>query len=254
MFNKDEFNKAKIRLTLTENATHVDIKQKKFGFTLAEVLITLGIIGVVAAITIPNLMTEIKAKKLKTQFTKSYSVVQQAIRLMEADDVSTDFRTYANATRHRTLAKYMTNVTICSDNTGGNTVKTPAGCHSFYSGDEYKFLSTNRNIGDGIYNDGQLLLPDGALVFFDDCPISEGWQGCMIMIDINGLAKPNRLGYDFFAFEAQEGKLYPMGGLTTSYKYHDDCNLNRQNQNGWTCTQKAVSDNDYFKKVVKKIK
>ena len=33
---------------------------KKIGFTLAEVLITLGIIGVVAAMTIPNLMTKLK--------------------------------------------------------------------------------------------------------------------------------------------------------------------------------------------------
>lgn len=230
------------------------IKKVHFGFTLAEVLITLGVIGVVAAITIPNLMTEIKAKKLKTQFTKSYSVVQQAIRLMEADDVSTDFRTFQNGTRHRTLAKYITNVTICTDNTGGNTVKAPSGCHNFYSGDEYKYLTINAKVGDGAYNDGQLMLPDGALVFFDDCPIGEGWQGCMIMIDINGLAKPNRLGYDFFAFESQDGKLYPMGGLTTSYKYHDDCDLDTQGQKGWTCTQKAVSDNDYFKKVVKRIK
>lgn len=41
-----------------------------FGFTLAEVLITLGIIGVVAAITIPNLMTEMKAKKIKNSVYK----------------------------------------------------------------------------------------------------------------------------------------------------------------------------------------
>lgn len=47
MFNKDEFNKAKIRLTLTENATHVDIKQKNLGLhwqkslSLLELLVSL---------------------------------------------------------------------------------------------------------------------------------------------------------------------------------------------------------------------
>ncbi len=41
---------------------------KNYGFTLAEVLITLGIIGVVAAITIPNLITTYKAKQLHSQF------------------------------------------------------------------------------------------------------------------------------------------------------------------------------------------
>ena len=38
------------------------------GFTLAEVLITLGIIGVVAAMTIPALMNNVRATKLKSQF------------------------------------------------------------------------------------------------------------------------------------------------------------------------------------------
>lgn len=58
------------------------------GFTLAEVLITLGIIGVVAAITIPNLITNNKAQKLRSQFLKSYSTVQQVFKQMEADDIS----------------------------------------------------------------------------------------------------------------------------------------------------------------------
>ena len=41
------------------------MKKLRFGFTLAEVLITLGIIGVVAAMTIPNLIANNKAKKLR---------------------------------------------------------------------------------------------------------------------------------------------------------------------------------------------
>ena len=40
------------------------------GFTLAEILITLGIIGVVAAMTIPNLINAYKAKQLRTRFNK----------------------------------------------------------------------------------------------------------------------------------------------------------------------------------------
>ena len=43
---------------------------KNSGFTLAEVLITLGIIGVVAALTIPTLMTNLKAQKLPSQFLR----------------------------------------------------------------------------------------------------------------------------------------------------------------------------------------
>ena len=53
----------------------------KKAFTLAEVLITLGIIGVVAALTLPSLMTDIGNKKLKTQFFKTYTDLNQAAKL-----------------------------------------------------------------------------------------------------------------------------------------------------------------------------
>ena len=43
---------------------------KKFAFTLAEVLITLGIIGVVAALTLPTVIKHYKAKVLETAFKK----------------------------------------------------------------------------------------------------------------------------------------------------------------------------------------
>ena len=77
-------------------ATHLDMlsAKAKLGFTLAEILITLGVIGVVAAITIPNLIANNKAKKLRSQYLKSYSTVQQVFKLMEADDVSTDPNSY----------------------------------------------------------------------------------------------------------------------------------------------------------------
>ena len=51
----------------------------KKGFTLAEVLITLGIIGVVAAITIPTVTSKIQEFVLKNQFRKFYSTFTQAV-------------------------------------------------------------------------------------------------------------------------------------------------------------------------------
>ena len=50
------------------------------GFTLAEVLITLGIIGVIAALTIPTLINKTTNKELETAFKKNYSMVQNAYK------------------------------------------------------------------------------------------------------------------------------------------------------------------------------
>lgn len=48
------------------------------GFTLAEVLITLGIIGVVAALTMPSVINNYKEKETIAKLKKTYSVLSQA--------------------------------------------------------------------------------------------------------------------------------------------------------------------------------
>ena len=55
-------------------------------FTLAEVLITLGIIGVVAAMTIPTLVQSYKKKVVESRLVKFYSTMQQAIKLSEIEN------------------------------------------------------------------------------------------------------------------------------------------------------------------------
>ncbi len=83
---------------------------KRFGFTLAEVLITLGIIGVVAAMTIPTLISNTNGAKFRSQFKKTLSTLNQAGLMAQAQY---DFD-YAGTT-----AK-------CSEAVGG---KTYAGHH-----------------------------------------------------------------------------------------------------------------------------
>ena len=65
---------------------------KRFGFTLAEVLITLGIIGVVAAMTIPTLISNTNGAQFKTAYKKALSTLNQAVLMniaMEDTDLST---------------------------------------------------------------------------------------------------------------------------------------------------------------------
>ena len=68
------------------------------GFTLAEVLITLGIIGVVAAMTIPTLMTNYAKHRTETQLVKFYSMMNQTLRMSVAENGDPDGWVVANKT------------------------------------------------------------------------------------------------------------------------------------------------------------
>ena len=74
--------------TLAEGATHVDNYNniRRAAFTLAEVLITLGVIGVVAALTIPTLMSNYKKTEFSSRLKKFNSVMSQAIVMSENDN------------------------------------------------------------------------------------------------------------------------------------------------------------------------
>jgi len=258
--------KSLFNFTLAKCAKRTDMLQiKRFGFTLAEVLITLGIIGVVAAMTIPTLITNLKAQQLRSKFLKSYSVVQQVFRRMIAEGEDIDIRNYSGATFYKTFAKYLTGATDCGGYVDASIgiEKTPTGCHAFNislkntEAKPYKYLKGESEVYDGMMNNGQLMLPDGTLIFFDDGPKNEGWIGVPIFIDINGAnQKPNRLGYDFFAFEVVEGTVLPMGAKNTQYynQAEEFCNLDSSTTSGFTCALKALNDSDYFKKLVRKVK
>lgn len=59
-------------------------------FTLAEVLITIGIIGIVAAITIPTLMTKYSKKRTETQLKTFYSKINQTLKMSAAENGDID--------------------------------------------------------------------------------------------------------------------------------------------------------------------
>lgn len=65
--------------------------KKTQGFTLAEVLITLGIIGVVAALTLPILIQKYRNNEVEAKLKKVYSTMNQAIQLSELDNGPKEF-------------------------------------------------------------------------------------------------------------------------------------------------------------------
>ena len=227
---------------------------KNRAFTLAEVLITLGIIGVVAAITLPNLMTAYKARVLRSQFMKSYSLIQQAYKMMEADGVSTSPTDYDrisgdDSSFKTVFQRYFTGTTDCWYNKS-------APCYNMttYS---YKCLDGKSSLTPHYFDDGQFALTDGTLFMFEN-PSSSNPSDyrAWVFVDINGInGKPNRLGYDLFVFQLTDNGLKAMGDEGTEYVGDNYCSLlGKENLNGFSCTKEAKNDPDYFKRITRVIK
>ena len=227
----------------------------KAAFTLAEVLITLGIIGVVAAITIPGLMTTYKAHQLRSQFLKSYSVIQQVFKQMEADDISMDPTTFNGGKMYDVFKNYLTGVTECGTSQNSSNKKFKP-CYDYTDTSLYYKNLNGAAVPARFFDDGQLVLPDGSLVMFEN-PNTSGTFYVWVQVDLNGFNNPpNRWGYDLFTFEFMEGELRTMGDAGTNFSNQNTyCNpASSHSYNGIACASKAKTNTTYFKDVVKKYK
>lgn len=195
-------------------------------FTLAEVLITLGIIGIVAEITIPTLIANTQKQEYITSLKKAYTEFNQALAQMAIDngcpgdlrctglfDASTPLQTTGD-----TIASYFKVSKNCGTNTGqgcfSNSVSqnydgsggrnsiyndSLAGYYRFITIDNISFLMTSLNSNCGTNY--------GINSMANTC----AW----VYIDINGLKGPNNWGRDIHYFYITNGKgplLYPQGG------------------------------------------
>ena len=198
---------------------------KRFGFTLAEVLITLGIIGVVAAMTIPTLIANTNSAKFRSQFKKTLSTLNQAGLMAQAQY---DFD-YAGADTACTEATGGTEnpedmMSFCSllngTLTGHTYVGKPSKLKRANSGststDKATTYSINKATPGFTYtlaagsHDEMIAyqLADGSIVAFPatatGCTLELGKQvtqetlgktplnGCIGFIDVNGTTLPNK--------------------------------------------------------------
>ena len=176
---------------------------KKVAFTLAEVLITLGIIGVVAALTIPNLVAKYQKFVLKNQFLKAYSNLQNAINMT----ISANGNYYDCFN----LGAYNYNISECPAfwNDFQKNVKTLRTCEYQNGGCGVKYKTSQEVVASGgttkntscSFFDIPLpitvnVLADGSFVIY---PPGRGTHNTLYMgIDVNGKKGPNKWGYDVF--------------------------------------------------------
>lgn len=203
---------------MTDNTEH---KRRK-AFTLAEVLITLGIIGVVAAMTIPTLIANTNGQKYRSQLKKTISTLSQAARMSQAqygfDYAGITTQCGANAASENPESTQ----SICAILNGtltGITYVNRISNLNMQKGNSYKKYEISSPYLNSLYSQSTInqfhayILPDGSIFAFyqnlgliNGCskpigaPIKDSYptgsdttlSDCVGFIDINGTNLPNK--------------------------------------------------------------
>jgi prepilin-type N-terminal cleavage/methylation domain-containing protein len=183
---------------------------KKSGFTLAEVLITLGIIGTVAAMTIPTLMMNYQKQVWESKLKKIYSITTNACERMLIEE---------NVSRVNETALY------------GATTETER------NEEARKYFKLMKNGVDVTGKGFSILLPDGGIIYLN--ATNDGFD---FYTDVNGTTtRPNTVGRDEFAFRLNQDCAYDSDlGEGASEAYKD---FNAVIENDWKIPNTYPSSN-----------
>ena len=168
------------------------IMTKRFGFTLAEVLITLGIIGVVAAMTMPTLMNSTQGAQYKAAYKKALSAISQGVTLNVALDGASFADSVAGTAGSTATANSVANIL----NARMNVVRAALGnadtAYTMSGTGAPTKAATNTAL---FFNDGvTFTFPNSAAACTSDPDNSGATRNiCKGFIDVNGQKGPNKI-------------------------------------------------------------
>lgn len=190
----------------------------KRGFTLAEVILTLTIVGIIAALSIPPLLQTTQDAQFATAMKKAYSDFASASSLIKSDNAGTLVNVFSS---HNSLMQvFCTKMSCIKQCLAGQDL----GICSYSSDTSWKNLGGNK----GWYNPdsyARAILNGGASIFFENMS-SKCDQGdykkngknalcSKLHIDLNGFKGPNVAGRDIFEFFLTDASLVPDGAVGT---------------------------------------
>ena len=195
----------------------------KFGFTLAEVLITLGIIGVVAALTLPTLLTNIQDRVREKRIENIHQKLSKVTDKMAA---TSDLRGYETTARFiEEMKKHMNIAKVCDNSHLAEcwpTTEVDLGNDKTWEMSKTKTAKTLKIAQDGwddtvgiVTADGTAMIlsydkncafnPDNGLKYDNSSGKSNSLVCLSGVYDWNGSSRPNKLGDDVTLLGAASG-------------------------------------------------
>ena len=181
------------------------------GFTLAEVLITLGIIGVVAAIILSSVISNAQNKQYEAGRKRIHYNIREAVKILQTEDnflSAPDTKDFVEnyLSKKLSIAKTceVNKMKNCGIETDSGKVKSLAGTNITLNAEHFKYLEQNGTVYAATLNNGNSL----NIFYNPNCTNSNTKNSnggyfytmntiCMnVVYDLNGLAKPNQVGKD----------------------------------------------------------
>jgi len=244
-------------MTIVKNKHIIFLKGEKFmytinkkAFTMAEVLVTLMIIGVIGALTIPSLKKHSEIEEHVASLKKAYSSLANATKLVEtkygeikrwgqlssSQEEGSDAEEGTPAGLKKVLDNYskVFNVTkTCDVGESGCWAQTRDLQNSDYGSEnnivaEAVAFKTTDNMN---WSFSGLSNSDTYGVKIDGIP------GLLVWVDTNGDSKPNMLGYDVFAFV-----VHPENGVLPAGAENNSPNCKSSGKQGFDCAAKVIKE------------
>ena len=225
------------------------MKKNKKAFTLAEIIITMGIVGVIAALTVPDLLSDYQNKAMAVKIRKSINEVESAIDQYVTAEGKTSFAQTKVLTGGQTLDAFVKenfkvvkscgDATTCKkDCTDGDeacakeveTCKKNIAAAGCFANESY--FSIN-NTGSAFNCVGSsYVLADSSAICLDFRNTSTPY--IVVFLDTNGSEPPNISGRDMFRFVIKNNGTINPGNKTDclSSTFGDGC-IDKLQQNNW---------------------
>jgi prepilin-type N-terminal cleavage/methylation domain-containing protein len=197
------------------------MKNRK-GFTLAEVLITLTIIGIVASLTIPSLVNNVQDAQYKTAWKKAYSTLTQVTQRIVADYGSLSICPYdgtysARNCMRNAFLQYLNYTRSCDESNTNLCFHLNSDGSKYLNGDPVTGLWGNSP--SAVLSDGTLLRFAVSSSYCSSSDVNCGY----IYIDTNGFNAPNIIGKDIFQVLITQNTIKPNGYNVDSATVNSDC-------------------------------
>lgn len=235
----------------------------KKGFTLAEILITLAIVGVVASMTIPTLVTSNQKKVWANSLAKAVNTMSNSLSLMVMKDGAyglIDSQLWAD------LNNGIDVKTAFENNLGSTMVFTDK-----YSDGTSSYTAIPKTLygveKSGLFEDYTKIITKGNITYFvypakaansNYLVDSDSWV-MDVIVDINGNDAPNTIGKDIFGFlVSDEGRMLAYGnsypgvlsigdtsaGDSSRFEnvWEDYCPDPNKTDTGFCCTGRVVAE------------